>query len=293
MKSKLLTFTLICFLASLPFQYSAGQESADSLRLIHIETVEGNEFTGYLISKDPEKLTISTKTYGTISISLKDIRTTTFIDDKLIRNGEVWMDNLQATRYFWQPNGYGLKQGEGYYQNIWVMFSQASLGLTDNFSVGVGMVPLFLFQGPSPAWIAPKVSIPVVKDKFNIGGGVLAGAILGEDGTTFGIAYGVATLGDRDANANFGLGYGFADGEWATAPLITFSAMVRAGRRNYFITENYFIGLSGDNFGLIMLGGRTVWPRISLDYGGVIPVNLGTGLIAIPWLGFSIPFGNN
>jgi len=58
----------------------------------------------------------------------------------------------------------GLHKGEGYYQNIWVFWNQASFGVTENFSLGFGIIPLFLFGGEagqySPIWVVPKLSYP-------------------------------------------------------------------------------------------------------------------------------------
>jgi hypothetical protein len=206
----------------------------------------------------------------------------------------LWLENSQAARYFWAPNGYGLRKGEGYYQNVWVLFNQVSYGFTDNFSVGIGMVPLFLIAGgPTPVWATPKFSFPIKKDVFNVGAGALVGTILGEEQATFGIAYGVTTLGSRDRNLNLGLGYGFINGEWADSPTVTLSGMIRTGKRGYFVSENYFIKAGDETIGLVSLGGRIVWTGISVDFAGVFPVIQSLDeFIVLPWLGFVIPFGN-
>jgi hypothetical protein len=92
------------------------------------------------------------------------------------------------------------------------------------------MMPLFLLDGtPTPVWIVPKFPIPVVEDKFNVGIGSLLGVILGEDNPAFGLLYGTATLGSKDKNVSFGMGYGFADNDWTRATLCNISAMIRTG----------------------------------------------------------------
>jgi hypothetical protein len=203
--------------------------------------------------------------------------------------------NPQATRYFWLPNGYGLKKKESYYQNVWLFFNQVSVGLTDNFSIGAGMVPLFLFAGsPTPVWITPKVSFPVVKDKFNIGAGALAGTVIGLDESGFGLLYGLTTFGSRDKNFTLGLGWAYAGGTIANVPTISVGGMIRTGPRGYFLTENYFIGAGGETFGIISAGGRRIIKRISLDYGLFLPLAAGLDtFLAMPWLGLTVPFGKN
>jgi len=274
-------------------QVSFGQEVSDISTQWRIETNDGNEFLGIIVSEDANVLNLSTKIYGVITIKISDIKRRKAVKTEKIVEGELWYENPQATRYFFAPNGYGLKKGEGYYQNVWVLVNQASVGFTKYFSVGVGVVPLFLFAaGATPVWVTPKISFPVVKEKFNMGAGALLGTVLGEEEPSFGITYGIATIGDKNTNLNFGVGYGFAAGEWAESPMITLGAMARINRRSYFVTENYYIRLFDENVTLISLGGRTVWSRVSLDYGLVVPFMSDMGdFIAIPWLGFVVPMG--
>ena len=228
---------------------------------------------------------------GEIKIYTKYITSIKEVSEESIKEGSYWFENPQAARYFWAPNGYGLKKGEAYYQNVWILFNQVSVGVTDNFSVGAGIVPLFLFAGaPTPVWITPKFSIPVVKDKFNVGAGALAGAVIGESGASFGILYGSTTFGSKDKNLSIGLGYGFAGGEWASSPAINVSGMIRTGPRGYLLTENYYIGFGDEKFGILSFGGRRIIKRISLDFGGIIPIPLAE-IFVIPWLGITIPMG--
>ena len=289
---KKLIFLLFAFSA---LQLAAQDTPAepDTTRLWQVVTVDGNQYYGKILSRDGEAIRLKTETVGVITIPVRNVKTIKAVEGRLVAAGDLWADNPQSTRYFWSPNGYGLKPGEGYYQNIWIFFNQVSVGLTENASIGFGMVPLFLFAGtPSPVWITPKVSIPVVENKFNIGAGALVGTVLGDSGGGFfGIAYGTGTIGSRDKNLTLGLGYGFADGEWARRPAVSISGMLRTGKKGYLLTENYILDFGTTSGALISVGGRTVWDKVSLDYGGIIPAgDVGT-VIIIPWLGISISFG--
>ena len=157
------------------------------------------------------------------------------------------------------------------------------------------MVPLFLFAGAAtPVWIAPKLSIPVKKDKFNLGAGALLATVLGEGGGGFGILYGLATTGSRDNNLSLGLGYGYAGGDWADSPTISLSGMARTGARGYLVTENYYIDLGGEGYLLLFSAGfRWIIRKAGLDFGFVMPYESSLeNLVFIPWLGVTIPFGN-
>lgn len=271
---------------------SFAQELPDTTQY-RIETRDGNEYIGQIVFQDQTSLKLKTEKLGEITIQKIDIKSMVALLKGRSKDGKYWLDNPQSTRYFWQPNGYGLKKGEAYYQNIWVFFNQVSVGVTDHFSVGAGIVPLFLFAGaPTPAWITPKFSVPVVEDKFNLGAGVLMGTVLGEPETGFGIAYGVTTFGSRDRNLSLGLGYGYAGGEWSNSPTVTVSGMIRTGERGYIVTENYFIGVGDETFVLFSIGGRRIVKRVGIDFALVIPSDTGGELFAFPILGLTVPFGN-
>lgn len=272
--------------------FSSAQNNQDSIKS-QIETIDGNEYIGIIIEETPENIRIKTDKLGELSIPRSEVKRITQLGVIKSVGGAYWLDNPQATRYFWAPNGYNLKSGEGYFQNVWVLFNQAVYGFTDHFSGGVGMMPLFLFGGTAtPAWLMAKFSVPVVENKFNLGAGALMGTVVGEDNTGFGILYGISTFGSKDKNLNIGLGWGFAGGEMARNPTVNISGMIRTGAKGYFITENYFIG-TPDIFVLItMLGGRSIIRRVGLDYGIVIPISSEMdGFVAAPWLGLTIPFG--
>ncbi len=270
---------------------SYGQESPDTTSIYRIETKDGNSYVGTIIKEDANILTIKTEKLGELSFQLDDIKSKTEISDVKKKGGEYWLPNPQSSRYFWAPNGYGLKKNEGWYQNIWIFYNQLSYGFTDNFSCGVGLVPLFLFGGTAtPVWIVPKFSIPVSKDKFNIGAGTLLATVIGEETEIFGLLYGTATLGSRDKNFSLGMAYGFYGDEWAEVPVFNLSGMVRTGSRGYFITENYVITAMDEVGILLSAGGRSILRNIGLDYSLWIPLfpEMDT-FIAMPFLGITVP----
>ena len=220
----------------------SAQQVLDSARLVKVNMNDGAEFIGNIISENDTSMQFLTGKYGQLTILKKDITKVTEIARSSVVKGKIWGENPQSARYLFMPNGYGLKKGEGYYQNIWVLFNQVSVGVTDYFSVGAGTIPTFLFgSGLMPVWVVPKFSIPVVKDKFNVGIGAFAGTVIGESNSGFGILYGLATVGDRNSNLTFGLGYGYAAGSFAKSPMISLAGMVRVSPRGYLLTENYYI----------------------------------------------------
>ena len=270
-----------------------GQNLPDSTKTLRVETKDGNIFIGSVIAEDSLTLVLKTESLGEIRIPQINIKSKTELKEVKKVGSDIWLPNTQSSRYFWAPNGYGLEKGSSYYQNIWILYNQLSFGLADNFSMGAGMVPLFLFAGAStPLWIVPKFSIPVVKNKFNIGTGAFLGTIIGEETGLFGLLYGTTTFGSRDKNISFGLAYGFSQDEWLKVPVVNISSMIRTGSKGYFITENYVISFDGETVVLISLGGRSIIRNIGLDYSLWIPIGADIDtFVAIPFLGVTVPIG--
>lgn len=292
---KTITTRFILLLLAL-FMILGIQEKAhaqqDTTTLWNIITNDGNEYNGFILLKNETEIQFKTNNIGTITLLLSNIKKMTEVKPEDIKGDEVWLDNLQDGRYFFSPSSYGLKKGQGYYQNTWVFFNQLSYGVTDNFSMGIGTVPAFLFGGNTPVWITPKISFPITENTFAIGGGALVGTVLGEGGS-YGIVYGTSTLGSRDKNLTFGLGYGYVDDEFANSPALTISSLIRVSKKGYFITENYLIDTGEGTTGILSFGGRRVWRNVSLDFGGLLPVGGGSSsLVIIPWLSVVISFGS-
>ncbi len=287
------TILTFCLTSVLVLTITCGfSQDKPGAKIFRLETKDGNGYTGEVIASDTTKVLFRSQKLGDLTILQKDIKSMEAVDSKQLKDGKFWFANPQSTRYFFSPNGYGLKKGEGYYQNIWVLMNSFAVGVNDYVSVGGGLIPAFLFAGAStPVWITAKVSIPVSKDKFNLGAGVLAGTVLGESNTGFGIFYGLATVGSRDRNLSLGMGYGFAGGSVSNAPMINLSGMCRVGPRSYLLTENYYFGGS-EGAMILMFGARQIIREAGLDYGLMIPAGNGIGsLVAVPWLGITIPFG--
>jgi hypothetical protein len=289
MKS-ILCFLSFCFLM-VAFTDLSGQEKPDTTTIYRIETKDGNTYTGSIIKEDSEKIILRTDKLGELSISLTDIKSRDEISGAKKIRDEYWLPNPQSTRYFWAPNGYGLKKNEGWYQNIWILYNQVSYGFTDYFSCGIGMIPMFLFAGTStPIWIVPKFSIPVVENKFNIGAGSFLSTVIGEETEIFGLLYGTTTFGSRDNNFSAGLAYGFYGDEWADVPVFNISGMIRIGPRAYFVTENYALTIEGETGVVLSAGGRSILRNVGLDYSLWIPIVPDMdSFVAFPFLGITIP----
>ncbi|MBW6497500.1 MAG: hypothetical protein K0B09_03855 [Bacteroidales bacterium] len=282
-------FVVISFLLVLiAGQTLFAQQTEEKPQVYRIETVDRNVYTGVIISETSDAIVFRTENLGDLTILRRNIVRQTLV------SGGGKSENLHGNRYFILSNSLGIPKGSGYYQNSWIFFNQAHYGITNNISIGAGIIPLFLFAGTaSPIWIVPSVSIPVSRDNFSLGANAIIATIAGEDVEgSVGFLTFTATLGNRNNNLSLGLGYGYAGNDWAQSPLVSISGMVRTGQRHHLMTENYFV--SGvDAFNLVsFLGGRFDFRAMSLDYGLLIPMFEGIdNFFAVPWLGIAVPFG--
>lgn len=269
-----------------------AQDVSDQTVKYRIITTDGNTFIGTLVSENDNEVVIQTEKLGRITISRTDIKSMEEVDTADLRDGEYWHENPNSTRYLFGTNALGIRKGEGYYQNTWIFFNNVNYGVTNNFSLGGGLVPTFLFgDNNTPIWFMPKVSIPISSESFHIAAGGLFGGVVGEDNAGFGLAYGVATIGNRDNNLSFGLGYGYADGNWADIPLLNLSGMYRMSKNTYLITENYFVTADGRSAGLLSAAFRWAPENFAVDFGLIRPTDIGGDYVGIPWLGVAIPIG--
>lgn len=285
----------LCFFAALNGMYSQEVKiPTDTTKLLSIETKDGNEFIGHVREVNLDHVIFKTDKFGEIRISKADVRAVRQVADTQIVEGQYWTNDANATRYLFGPNGYGLRKGEGYYQNTWIFFNQFSYGITNNFTLGAGIIPLFIFAGaPTPVWVTPKFSFPIKRDQLNLAVGGLFAVVLGEDHSSFGVAYGQMTFGPRGRNVNIGVGYGYAGTSWANTPTLSLSGIYRTGPKFALVSENYLFDAGDESVGLLSFGTRFIGKKISIDAALIIPaIGFDGELIGIPWLGLTVPFGS-
>ena len=294
----LFVIAISCFLCLLPLRANAQttvvppEAIPDSTTIWHIITLDENEFFGMITGRSLEYIEINTNSLGTIQIPLLQIKQMKVVGADRIVEGELWPENVQASRYFLSSNGLGVRRGQGYYHNIWIFFNQVTFGIADFASLGVGMVP-FVLSERLPIWLTPKLSIPLAgKDGLvHIGVSALWGELFSPEEDGFGAFTGSLTVGTRDRNVSIGLGKGLDGGELSEQTLLIFGAMLRTSRKSYLMVEGLLWDLKREEEGGILIGARNAGRNISLDFGVIIPVDEGETSI-FPWLSVSIPFGN-
>jgi len=265
-----------------------AQETTSEEQMRRVEVKEGEVLVGTIVSEDDEEVVLRTDRLGEVTLKRANIKSIDQVDPSRIRDGEYWFPNPQSTRYLFAPNAIGIRKGEGYYQNTWVLFNNVNYGVSNHFSIGAGTVPIFLFGAEAlPLWVLPKVSVSTPQQNLHVAGGALLGGVVGEGGGGLGLLYGNATVGSRDHNATVGLGYGYVGDEVSDRPVVNISGMTRIGKKTYLISENYIF----PDAGVVSLGLRWAPENFVLDVALFRPLEETGVLVAWPWLGVTVPFG--
>jgi len=274
-----------------PGEIAASKEINDDKAYVILELEGGGSINGLLKEVGEEYLFLESEA-GEVKIRKTQIKKLSFADESMFRNGKYWFPNPNDTRYLFGPTAYPLGKGEGYYQNVYILFNTAFVGITDNWDVGGGMELISTLSGNPILFVSTKLGFEVVHN-FHLAGGMLAGTLLGfdalDDNEILGIFYGVGTVGNREDNISLGLGYGFIEGETADRPQITLSGMKRISRRVSLVSENWLLPVDG-YYGAFSVGVRLMGEKTTFDLALFRTSEWDVGLLAVPFLGFVYKF---
>jgi hypothetical protein len=291
----------LCLIFSI---HGYSQTPTDSLR-VKIQTKDGNRYIGLIVEEDDEILIIDTESIGEIRIRKAEIQLKRpMLNEDNPTDALNWYENNLPHRYVMLPTGIfrGGKGTGSYYENRYVLINHVHLQMSKGFSIGIGLMPTFVFDGAgTPFWIVPRFRIKTKNKKLHLSTSLFHGQLLFDqysDGTRATILFGMATYGNDDISFSMGTGYGRYDGYWIETPALAFGGTVRAGSRLSFFIESLSWNIGVPNrydeiTSITMMGARAMWNKFSLDFGFIMGYNDDEyeGEYRIPYLGVVIPFG--
>jgi hypothetical protein len=297
MKTKHLLITLFLALAGpLSIFAQKKQEKADSTDkklTVVVETKDGSRFVGKFIERRADTVVLQTETMGLIYLAESKIKS---IDEagkikESSSSNSAWFRNPFATQGLFFPTGIGLKKGEGNYQNLMVGLNSVQYGITDNFSIGGGLeiITLVTTGTPLALYLQPKLSYSL-SNNWHVSGGVYlfaSGRNFSSNSSIFTLPFANLTYGNRDNNITVGTYISTQNGG---GQLVLIGGQIRAARKLAFVGELYL----ADGGALITLGARFITETFNLNFGIFSPALIDSGAdpFAIPYIGFTIPFGH-
>lgn len=254
----------------------------DSTRVQVLTMRGGSSLIGRITAVRADSVDVITG-IGRVSVAIADIREITETDAGRMHNGQYWAPNPNATRLFFAPTGQMLKKGEGYFADHEIFFPGVAYGVTDNFTIGGGISIFPAGVDEQLYYVTPKIGMSF-GEQLHAAAGLL---LVGSQGESGGVGYGVGTLGDGDRSVTLGLGYGFAGGDIESKPLVMLGGEKRLSRRIAVVSENYILPIADDNI-VYSLGIRFMGEKITTDLALVNVV--GSGIIGVPYVDFVFKF---
>lgn len=243
---------------------------------------DDSELLGKIKNENDSLIFFVTNAGLEINLSKKMIK-----EKEIIRgewSGETFLRaDPNSTRLLFAPTGRTLPAGKGYFSAYEIFFPFLAVGLTDFITLSGGMT---LFPGAEQQvlYIAPKVRVVHV-DNFDLSGGVLYRVVQDE---TFGILYGVTSIGSARASLTLGLGWGFVNDETADSPVIVLGGELQASKSVKLITENWIPPNS--DIAIISFGIRFFGEHLAADFGLITTTAGQSGFPFVPWIGFAYNF---
>jgi len=259
---------------------------------------DGSTISGTLVSIDDNEVVIKSGTMGEVRLQKVNIKSMTQVSSFNEKKSGIWFTNPNPTKYLLGNSAIPLEKKSGYYQNTWIFVNSFSYGITNNISISAGFEILSIFaggDGPYAFYINPKASFKIA-DNFYAGANILYANTIKTVEEFGGLATinGFATYGNKNNNITCGVGFGWADGEFSSKPVIVISGMVRASKRIGFISENWILpGVNEDGgyYGIYSYGIRFLGEKISVDLAFLNNPDIASELIiGIPWLDFVFNF---
>jgi hypothetical protein len=259
---------------------------------------DGSTISGTLVSIDDNEVVIKSGTMGEVRLQKVNIKSMTQVSSFNEKKSGIWFTNPNPTKYLLGNSAIPLEKKSGYYQNTWIFVNTFSYGITNNISISAGFEIISIFaggDGPYAFYINPKASFKIANN-FYAGANILYANTIKTVEEFGGLATfnGFATYGNNNNNITCGVGFGWADGEFSTKPVIVISGMVRASNRIGFISENWIIpGVNEDGgyYGIYSYGIRFLGEKISIDLAFLNNPDIASAIIiGIPWLDFVFNF---
>ncbi len=252
----------------------------------------GKVYRGKLIGNTGSKFELELVDGVKITIPLEEVKSLRLIrgeGDLSDFSEETPYDNASRVRYFLSPSGYGLKAGEAYYQNSYLVANLFHVGITDNFSIGGGFDLLSVSQGEPNFMIMPRFSLEIAEELHASVGFSYLHVISWDFGVGYG--FGNLTIGSDLSNITVGAGYGFNTEGGDPIGMLTLAGTYPLSRRVSFLTENYFAFSDGSTEFIASYGLRFQADRLSADVGLFNNDDIAQTLaIGIPYVGFAVAF---
>lgn len=257
---------------------------------VTISLKDGTALTGKVVGEEEKSFAVVTLADLEVKVPKSSILSIEPVRGQVV-GGMLYRSDPNYSRLMYAPTGRPLRQGEGFFSDYYVFFPGISYGITDQVGFMAGMS---IFPGvPLEAqlkYVAPRIGVQI-SDKYAISAGTLYATGGDDGGESFGVAFAVGTIGQKDKSLTAGIGRTYGGEDLESETILMVGGNVRLSNSAALVSENWILPAEDDGraFGLAI---RFFGDRIATDVGLVfIPVVLKEGF-PIPWLSFVYNFGD-
>lgn len=265
--------------------------------LVKVVLTDGQELRGHLLADTPDSVSVELLSGGRLDLPRSSIRSVGR-QHATIKNGTVWFEDPNRTRYFYGPSAMTLRAGEGYFSQKELIFTSVAYGLTDHITVLAGTaVPGWFFPGGSGINFIGAVKAGFqVHDYIHVAAGAESLVLPGFGGVVGGgFVFGSGTFGTRNFHATISAGKPFLFSSAAGnigEVIVTASGSARLLPNLALVTENWFFPTATTyNSEPLMFnagGLRFMGDHLAADIG---LIRIPGSPIPVPWLDFTYNFG--
>lgn len=262
--------------------------------LHRVELIDGQSLVGRLRSRDAHGVTLEIGDGPRIYLSRSTIAVVT--EEVEVPSPDTVARPPRPHTYFFSPSAMLLREGEGSFAQLELLFSELSYGITDNLNFSVSSaVPLWFIGGGGGFNVGASVKAGgSVNEYVHLAGGIygfFAPVLLSG---TFGVAFGSVTLGTPQQNLTLSVGVPVLTSDAYQGPVINLSGLMQVSRMVAVVSELWsFPSPSGPFAAWLWAGGtRLDLSPFSVDVGIVVlGVDRDILPLPIPWLSAAYTFG--
>jgi hypothetical protein len=281
---------LTVFIATPDARARAPETQCDSL--VTVTMKDGETYVGTITARDDKTITIRTAAGAIIQVPRDQIAQMDWVTPRPTEELR-WRRDPNYSRLLVAPTGRPLKQGDGYFSDVYVLIAGVGVGFTNQIGMNVGMslVP-GIGLDEQVYYIAPKIGHQFSETFAASVGTLFAHA----SDVSAGLLWGVATLGKVEASLTAGVGLGYVkeeageDFEFSEDPIIVIGGAVQVSNSMSLVSENWLITSLEPSEMPFSIALRLFGERLSADFGFILIGEVLQEGLPIPWLSIGYAF---
>ncbi len=237
--------------------------STDTIKFVSVETKDGNDVSGQIISRDTISIVLKTGSGVIMTIPLSQIESITESNIEIV-DGEYTIKDPNSARLFFTPTARPIKNGSAILSVTELFFPMVGIGITD-YGTLVGGISLIPFSNSQLYYINAKIT-PYQSPELNFAGGFIYMNATSNNSNGVSIPYIVTTAGNKYFSFTGGAGLSFT-GSNENEVMLLAGGEIQTSNKSKLILENWiFTGRKSSEHNFSFAGFRVYGNKLSADF---------------------------